>query len=58
MRGFAQLPETISTALAGLKEKLLALKAELEGEMDQAKIGQHVQEIMDSVKSGLGISQN
>jgi chromosome segregation ATPase len=53
-----QLPEAVNTALAGLKEKLLALKASLEGEIDQAKIGQHIQEIMESVKSELGIQQN
>lgn len=51
-----ELPEAMSTALATVKEKLVALKDYLEGEVDQAKIEEHIKEIMDSVKSGLGMS--
>jgi len=52
-----KLPETVSTALAKVKEKLIALRDYLEGKYEQAKIDEHVQEIMESVKSGLGLSQ-
>ena len=52
------LPEAISNTLATVKEKLMALKEYLEGEVDQAKIGEHIQGIMDSVTSGLGLSGN
>ena len=52
-----ELPETVSATLAKVKEKLIALRDYLEGEYEQAKIDEHVQEIMESVKSGLGLSQ-
>jgi hypothetical protein len=51
-----QLPGSMNTVLAGLKDKLVALKQYLEGEYDQAQIGEKVNEIMASVKSGLGMS--
>jgi uncharacterized coiled-coil DUF342 family protein len=51
-----QLPEALSGALATVKEKLQELKQYLEGEVDQAKVEEHIQEIMDSAKSGLGMS--
>ena len=52
-----ELPETVSATLAKVKEKLIALRDYLEGEYEQAKIDEHVQEVMESVKSGLGLSQ-
>ena len=53
-----ELPETVTKALEGIKEKLIALRDYLQGEFEQAKIDEHVKEIMDSVKSGLGMSQD
>lgn len=52
-----KLPESVSTALATAKEKLVALKDYLEGEAEPAKIEEHLKDIMESVKSGLGISE-
>ncbi|WP_146531417.1 hypothetical protein [Novipirellula artificiosorum] len=52
-----KLPESVSTALANVKEKLIALRDYLEGEVEQAKVDEHIQEIMESAKSGLGLSQ-
>ena len=52
-----ELPETVSATLAKVKEKLIVLRDYLEGEYEQAKIDEHVQEVMESVKSGLGLSQ-
>ena len=51
-----ELPESVSTALATIKEKLVALKDYLGGEVEQAKIDEHLKDIMESVKSGLGMS--
>jgi molybdopterin converting factor small subunit len=51
-----KLPEAISNTLATVKEKLVALKDYLEGEVEQAQIDERIAEIMDSVKSGLGLS--
>jgi chromosome segregation ATPase len=53
-----ELPETVTKALEGIKEKLIVLRDYLQGEFEQAKIDEHVKEIMDSVKSGLGMSQD
>lgn len=50
------LPEALNGALATVKEKLEELKQYLEGEVEQAKVEEHIQEIMDSAKSGLGMS--
>ena len=52
-----ELPETVSATLAKVKEKLIALRDYMEDEYEQAKIDEHVQEIMESVKSSLGFSQ-
>ena len=51
-----QLPEAMSTALETVKEKLVALRDYLEGEVEQAQIDERVKEIIDSVKSTLGMS--
>ncbi len=40
--------------MATIKEKLVALKEYLQGEYDEAKIGEMVQGIMDSFKSEFG----
>jgi hypothetical protein len=50
------LPETVSSTLTSVKEKLVTLRDELEGDIEQAKIDEHIQSILDSVKSGLGMS--
>ena len=49
------LPESMSQAFASLKEKLISLRDYLEGEYEQAKIGEHLKGIMDSVKSEFGM---
>jgi uncharacterized coiled-coil DUF342 family protein len=49
-----ELPEAVSTALATIKEKLVALKAYLAGEVEQAKIDEHIKGIMESAKSAFG----
>jgi uncharacterized coiled-coil DUF342 family protein len=51
-----ELPEALTGTLATVKEKLQELKEYLEGEVEQAKVEEHIQEIMKSVKSGLGMS--
>jgi hypothetical protein len=51
-----ELPEAVSNTLATVKERLVALKDYLQGEVEQAKIDEHIQKIMDAVKSGLGMS--
>ncbi|TWU31957.1 hypothetical protein [Novipirellula artificiosorum] len=51
-----ELPESVSNALATTKQKLVELKEYLEGEVDQAKIDERIQEIKDSLKSGLSLS--
>ena len=50
------LPESLSNALASVKEKLIALEEYLEGEVEQAKIDEHLRDIADSVKSAFGMS--
>ncbi|MDG2224305.1 MAG: hypothetical protein P8L85_23185 [Rubripirellula sp.] len=50
------LPEGAATALETLKEKLVALRDYLGGEVDQAKIDEQLKGIMDSVKSSLGMA--
>ena len=52
------LPETVSNTLNSVKEQLVALKEYLEGEYEQAKINDHIQEIMDSVRTGLGMTES
>ena len=52
-----KLPDAITNTLTTLKEKLVALKDYLEGEVEQAHIDERISEIMDSVKSGLGLSE-
>jgi archaellum component FlaC len=51
-----KLPEAVTTTLATLKEKLVALRDYLAGEVEQAKVDEQIQGIMESVESGLGIS--
>jgi hypothetical protein len=51
-----ELPEAVSNALAAAKDKLVALKEYLEGEVEQAKVEEHIQDIVESIKSGLGMS--
>ena len=51
-----QLPEKLSEALAATKEKLVALKEYLQGEVDQAKVDEQIQEIMSSIKSHIGMT--
>ncbi len=53
-----ELPEAMTSALATVKEKLVELKDYLEGEADPAKIEEHLKDIGESVKSGLGMSSN
>jgi hypothetical protein len=50
------LPESVSNALAAVKEKLIALRDDLGADIEQAKIDEHLKGIMDSVKSALGMS--
>ncbi len=52
------LPEAMRQTLASVKEKLVALKNYLEGEYEQAGIDEKVNDIVSSVKSGLGMSSN
>jgi DNA repair exonuclease SbcCD ATPase subunit len=51
-----KLPESVSTALANAKEKLVQLKDYLEGEAEPAKIEEHIQEITSAVKGAFGMS--
>ena len=53
-----QLPEKLETAMAAIKEKLVALQQYLAAESDPSKIKEHVQGILDSVKSELGMSSS
>ncbi|KAA5547291.1 hypothetical protein FYK55_02530 [Roseiconus nitratireducens] len=50
------LPESMSNAVATIKEKLVALKEYLEGEVEQAKIDEKIAEITDTVKNKLSMS--
>ncbi len=50
------LPEKVTGALKVVKEKLVALKNYLAGEADKAKIEEHIKDIIDSAKEGLGLS--
>ena len=52
-----ELPEKMSEVLATAKEKLMTLKQYLEGEVDQAKIDEQIQELMTSIKSQFGMSE-
>jgi hypothetical protein len=51
-----EMPEALSTAIESIKEKLVGLKDYLEGEYDQSGIDKKVDDLMTSVKSGLGMS--
>ncbi len=51
-----KLPEAMTKTLTGIKEKLVALRDYLGGEIEQTKIDEYVGDIMNSVKSGLGMS--
>ena len=53
-----KLPEAMSQTLATVKEKLVALRDYLEGEYEQAKIDEKVQDIVDAMKSGFGMTSN
>lgn len=48
-----QLPEGMQGALETAKEKLAALKEYLEGEVEQAQVDEHLEEIMDSIRPHL-----
>ena len=48
------LPEGISKALTTVKEKLVAFRDYLEGEVEQAKLDERLNEIKNSVKEALG----
>lgn len=52
-----QLPEKIGEALNAAREKLVALRDYLEGEVEQAKIDEHVKEIWETVKAHLGMTE-
>ncbi len=52
-----KLPESVSNALSKIKEKLVALKEYLQGEVEEAKLDEKVKDVMDSVKSGLGFKE-
>ncbi|MEO8270762.1 MAG: hypothetical protein ABI557_13650 [Aureliella sp.] len=49
-----KLPETMGKALADSKSKLIELQEYLKGEVEQAKIEEHIQHIKDSFKSVFG----
>ncbi|MEM1068328.1 MAG: hypothetical protein AAGI63_05500 [Planctomycetota bacterium] len=53
-----ELPEELGKILTAAKEKLLTLKSYLEGEVDQAKVDEQIQEIMSSIKSQFGMTSN
>lgn len=53
--GSIELPEAMSNALETVKEKLVALKDYLGGEYEQSGINTKVDDILGSVKSGLGM---
>lgn len=46
-----KLPEAMGDSLASIKEKLVALRDYLQGEYEQARIDEHVQDIAETVKS-------
>lgn len=50
-----KLPESLTKALATVKEKLIALRDDLEKDIEQAKIEEHLRGIIDSIKSELGM---
>jgi hypothetical protein len=50
------LPEKLSSALAAIKEKLVALERDLAGEIEQSQIGERIKEIMDTAKKELSMS--
>ncbi len=50
-----QLPASISDALSAVKEKIEGLIQYLEGEYEQSEINKKLSEIMESIKSGLGM---
>lgn len=52
-----EMPEALSTALDSIKEKLVGLKDYLSGEYDQSGIDEKVDDLMASIKSGLGMSE-
>ena len=49
-----ELPESVSSMLATVKEKLTALKTYLEGEVEQSGIDDRLKEIGESMKGALG----
>ncbi len=46
-----ELPESVSTALASTKDKLVQLKAYLQGEYEDAQVEKYIQEIKESAAS-------
>lgn len=50
-----KLPEPIEKGIGVIKEKLVALRDYLAGEVEPAKVEEHLKAILDSVKSGLGV---
>ena len=54
--GSIELPQAMQDGLETIKEKLVALRDYLDGEVQQSGIDERVTSIMDSVKSGLGMS--
>lgn len=55
--GEITIPESVRTALATVQEKLVALRDYLEGEIEQAKVDEHIKGITESVDAMLGLSQ-
>ncbi len=51
-----QLPEPVANALTAIKEKLVALGSYLEGQYEQSQVDEKVADILESVKSKLGMS--
>jgi len=51
------LPESVTNALATIKEKLVALKDYLEGEVEQAEVNTRLEDLYETVKSGFGLSE-
>ncbi len=51
-----KLPKSVVDALATIKEKLIALRDSLEKNVEQAKIDEHIKDLEEAVKSGLGMS--
>ena len=48
------VPDDVPILLDSIKEKLVGLKEYLEGEYDQAEVGKKVDDLVSSIKSGLG----